>query len=106
MTPRTVTPGVTPTDPGLRAEVGRAYPHNWYAHCGLGHLWFAGRVWKADTAVETPPNLPGPQGPGSGPELLPGYFTLTAPEHARFDGPGFLNRPITLTAVADGPPCD
>lgn len=106
LTPRTVTPGVTPTDPGPLAEPGRAYPHDWYAHCGLGHLRFAGRVWQADTAVERPPNLPGPQGPGSGPQLLPGYVTLTDAGHARFDGPGFLSRPITLTAVASAPTCE
>ncbi|WP_406283539.1 hypothetical protein [Embleya sp. NBC_00896] len=103
---RTVTPGTSPVDPGRAAVPGQAYPVDWGAHCGLGYLPFAGRMWRADTLVETPAGLPGPQGPNSGPPILPGYATPTSPDHLRFDAPGYLDRPITLTPIENPPLCD
>ncbi|QES48747.1 hypothetical protein DEJ50_13890 [Streptomyces venezuelae] len=103
---RTVTPGRPAAGPAATAaEVGRAYPVDWSAHCGLQYLPFAGRMWQAGTVRATPQNLPGPQGPGSGPPVVPGYATLTGPDSLRFEAPGWLDRPVTLTPAPDAPGC-
>ncbi|MER5929501.1 hypothetical protein [Streptomyces sp. NPDC002054] len=101
---RTVTPGSPATGPAA-AEVGRTYPLDWGAHCGLRYLPFAGRMWQAGTVPATPPNLPGPQGPASGPPVVPGYATLTAPDSLRFEAPGWLDAPVTLTPAPNAPGC-
>ena len=79
---------------------------DWGVHCGAGHLIFAGRNWRAEQAPALPPRLPGPQGQGSGPAVLPGYAILTAADRLTFDAPGHLADPVALRPVADAPLCD
>ncbi|MEV6972595.1 hypothetical protein [Kitasatospora sp. NPDC093806] len=103
---REVTPGVTPADPGPAAVVGRPYPVDWSAHCDLAHLRFAGRTWKAPWPPALPSGLPGPRGAGSGPPVLPGYATLTAPDRLRFEAPGYLPGPVLLEPTAEERICE
>ncbi|GAA1400623.1 hypothetical protein GCM10009639_41920 [Kitasatospora putterlickiae] len=103
---REVTPGVTPADPGTAAAVGVPYALDWNTRCETSHLRFAGRHWWTPKRPVLPPGLPGAQGPGSAPRVLPGWATLTAADRLRFDAPGYLAGPVLLEPAAEAGICE
>ncbi|WP_380280164.1 hypothetical protein [Kitasatospora purpeofusca] len=103
---REVTPGTTPADPGPAAAVGVPYAFDWNTRCETSHLRFAGRSWQTGRPPVLPPGLPGAQGAGWGPPVLPGWATLTAVDRLRFDAPGYLADPVLLEPAAQPGICE
>lgn len=76
-TPRTTGTTASP----LRFEVGVAYPHKLYVHCGVHGTHFAGRDWDASPPLESSHGNP-PVGWDQNEEQ--GTMTLETPNRARF----------------------
>ena len=67
-------------------EIGVAYEHHLYVHCGIRAAQFGGRQWVAVSPTDVPPW----SGAQPDPNYLHGSMTLLAPDLARFawDGGG------------------
>jgi hypothetical protein len=84
-------------------EIGTAYEHHLYVHCGIRAAEFGGRWWSAVTPAGNNP-FPGNRAPGQpDPNHLHGSMTLVAPDLARFEWDG--GSADFAPAAAAPPPC-
>jgi hypothetical protein len=82
------------------ASIGTPYPYDWFAHCGMVYIAFAGKVWKVDHPVTVPAMHPDANGVTWGPPVVPGYVTPVSANELRFDAPTYITG-VTLHRTTD-----
>jgi hypothetical protein len=71
----------TPIRRATAIEIGVAYPHRLFVHCGVLGTRFGGRDWNASPPLQSSPGNP-PAGWDENEEL--GTMTLNSPDRATF----------------------
>ncbi|MHA6760334.1 hypothetical protein [Streptacidiphilus sp. PAMC 29251] len=95
-----------PPRPPAALVTGTSYPVDWQLSCGPRYsLTVNGTSWREQGHPDWPNGYDRATHIQTSIVVMPGYLTVTGPDTARFEAPGYLRAPVLLRRTAPSAAC-